>query len=115
MSMTLKSAKVMERKHQVWYIASLGGTQDECARYAGISQGTVTQSYRDDYYSGKLDLAMRIRCAQLKKAFEGDTSLLKHLGKAYCEEQRGAATTVLSKEALQDGIDKLLEDADQKK
>ncbi len=104
-----RALEVLEKRKKIFHIAALGGSQEDCARHAGITQSTITQSYREVYYLGKLDLKMRIRFAQLMKAFEGDSSLLKHLGIAHCEEQKEAASSDLTKADLCRGIEKLLE------
>ncbi len=110
-----RALEVLEKRERIYHIAALGGSQEDCARHVGITQSTVTQSYREDYYLGKLDLKMRIRFAQLMKAFEGDSSLLKHLGIAHCEEQKESATSDLSKQTLQSGIEKLTENSNTSK
>lgn len=104
-----KALAMLEKKARVYFIAALGGTQADCGRAAGISQHAISQNYRHEYFTGKLDLKMRLRFAQLVKAFEGDSNMLKHLGMAHCEEQKALATLDLSKDELQSGIEKLME------
>lgn len=103
-----EALRVLETKQKVFLIAALGGSQEDCARYAGIAQHTVSRTYREEYHAGKSDIKMRLRCAQLKKAFEGDTAMLKHLGIAHLEEQKNMGATPLTKEELVSGIDLLL-------
>jgi hypothetical protein len=91
----------------IYLIASLGGSQADCGRYAGITQPAVRQNYHDVYFSGKADIKMRIRCAQLQKALEGDSNLLKHLGITYCEDQRTAGLQDIAPEELK-GIIEIL-------
>lgn len=104
-----KAVMVMDRKQRIFFIASLGGSQADCAEYVGISQSAITQSYREVFQDGKRNLKMRIRCAQLAKAFEGDVTMLKHLGIAHCEEQKDLGHEDLTKETLLSGIEILTE------
>lgn len=101
--------EVLEKKARVFFVAAMGGSQDDCARAAGVCQTTISDYYGKEYYEGKFDLKMRIRYAQLMKAFEGDSNLLKHMGVVHCEEQKDAGVIDLAKQVLQSGIEKMTE------
>ncbi len=104
-----QAVAMLEKKARVYFVAALGGTQEDCGRAAGVSQNAISKHYRHEYFTGKLDIKLRIRTAQLAKAMEGDVSMLKHLGIAHCEEQKALATIDLPKDELQSGIEKLLD------
>ena len=105
------AVEILERKAKVFFVAAMGGSQDDCARLVGVCQTTISEHYGKEYYEGKFDLKMRLRHAQLMKAFEGDTLMLKHLGVAHLEEQKESGIAELAKHVLISGIDQLTEEA----
>lgn len=102
-----KIEQLRTRGEMITFLSSLGASQADCARMLGIAQKNVSAHYRDCYYKGKDDLKMRIRTAQLAKALDGDSNLLKHLGIVHCEEQKEAAATELTKDDLKGIIEVL--------
>lgn len=102
-----RAIRVMQRRAQVKFLASMGCPKMECARIVGVHYQTFLELYAKEYDEGKHQVSMNVRKWQLDKAQEGCSTMLMYLGPVYCEEQRNVAHDSLTKDELTQGIDTL--------
>lgn len=104
-----RALAVKHKKEAVYMAASWGASMSDIGRLLNMHPSNI-RHYRKEYEEGQTDLKMRVRLAQIKKAMEGDPSLLKHLGVALCEEQKNMGITDIDSQRLHSIIEQLAEE-----
>ena len=105
----------MHKQELVRFYASRGATQGDIAKELEMTQGNISQNYRDAYEEGRTNLKMSMRDWQIRRAREGDTTMLIHLGKVYCEDQKDTSDLSLEPGTLKTYIDTLCTNSHQNK
>jgi predicted transcriptional regulator len=95
----------IENREIVELMASEGATQQDIADYLDLSRSSIAMTYIKEYNAGRRRLEMSLRQWQIDKARDGDTDMLKHLGRVYVKDQKDLNTETLTKNDLKEGID----------
>lgn len=108
-----RTKNIEKRAGQIKALASIGASKKSAASQIGVSDASIrmTKMYKDAYDEGRAIFQNSIRAKQVEKGFkgDGDTTMLIHLGKVYCEDQRKMGDVPIDKEALEGSIDSMLE------
>lgn len=90
---------------EVFKLAKRGCSQHEIADHFGVAQSTISLRFRSDYELGAAQSKTWLRSMQFRKASEGCSVMLKHLGMVYLgqsEKSEVRQTTELTVGPTQD-------------
>lgn len=82
----------------VFKLAQIGCTLEEMGDWFGCSQDTLERRFADVIKEGKAQLKQSLRRAQVKKAMEGNPTMLIWLGKVLLQQKDTASMFTVSKE-----------------
>jgi AraC-like DNA-binding protein len=67
-------------------LAAVGCTDEEIARIAGVSEGTIKRHFDPQLKQGRGSLREKLRKAQVARALQGSDTMLIWLGKQYLDQ-----------------------------
>jgi hypothetical protein len=66
---------------QIFQLARMGATNVEIAKFFNVSEALIRKRYSDVCESGRVNIKMRLRQAQVREALNGNVTMLIWLGK----------------------------------
>lgn len=86
---------------RVYYLASIGCSQTDIAKFYGCSPDLIQKSYSESFAKGNEEGKQRLRILQWKAAEEGSASMLIWLGKQYLGQSDKVENTNKTVEPVQ--------------
>ena len=78
---------------EVYYLASLGCTMREIAKWFGVTESTMKYNFSDYIEKAHEETKQKLRQAQIKAALGGNVTMLIFLGKQYLGQSDNPANT----------------------